>query len=339
MTLKGGSMTLTSRLKLKTALQAEPEVLDNSRWHWYNDLVQTRRADFLDELKQGAFGNSWIFLGEASSLREPGEFYSDELAGRLVMVCRNRQRKLKGFYNTCRHQGAAVARVRHGRTRHFTCPYHGWAYDLDGNLRAVPLLEGYSNCNFRQEDYGLLQVPVTEVGGMIFGSLSDRLEAGESFFADAVPYMEGLFATQSGWDVIMDYILRVDMNWQDWMRRSRDCYAEGTTAEQLLGITQAEYQRLAKVKRTEKGHQIVEFKGAPNQEVSLLHLEPNLLAVKTGSALATLRIDPLTDTVSVLRVTGYGSHGEDAAVRNARRRQLQLHWGPAASQLHSTVQA
>jgi 3-phenylpropionate/trans-cinnamate dioxygenase alpha subunit len=34
--------------------------------------------------------------------------------------------------NQCRHRGMKVCHADSGNTRAFTCPYHGWAYGVDG---------------------------------------------------------------------------------------------------------------------------------------------------------------------------------------------------------------
>ena len=41
---------------------------------------------------------------------------------------------LKAFANVCRHRGSLVCLEPEGSTRKFTCPYHGWTYDLEGNF-------------------------------------------------------------------------------------------------------------------------------------------------------------------------------------------------------------
>ena len=42
--------------------------------------------------------------------------------------------KIKAFYNTCRHRGAPVTKEKKGKAKLLVCTFHGWSYDLDGNL-------------------------------------------------------------------------------------------------------------------------------------------------------------------------------------------------------------
>lgn len=53
-----------------------------------------------------------------------------------------------------------------GRKNAFVCPYHGWAYGLDGALKNIPHEDGFpgiSRC-----DHGLVEIAATEHGGVVF---------------------------------------------------------------------------------------------------------------------------------------------------------------------------
>ena len=58
------------------------------------------------------------------------------------------------FYNVCRHRGTRLCEATRG---HFAgmirCPYHAWAYDLEGRLVAAPQMDDVPH--FRKEDYPL----------------------------------------------------------------------------------------------------------------------------------------------------------------------------------------
>lgn len=52
-----------------------------------------------------------------------------------------------------------------GNTRRFTCPYHGWAYDLSGELKALPDEANYpqgSPCG----KLNLVEIPCESWGGL-----------------------------------------------------------------------------------------------------------------------------------------------------------------------------
>ena len=91
--------------------------------------------------QERVFGNSWVPVALTPQLKEPGDICVVEVAGQSVIITRNKQDELRAFYNVCRHRGAMMldadcTKVRGSRIR---CPYHSWAYDLDGNCIGTPL--------------------------------------------------------------------------------------------------------------------------------------------------------------------------------------------------------
>lgn len=73
----------------------------------------------------------------SSELASPGDFVTVELAGRPVIVTRDRDGNAHAMLNACAHRGATVETRDVGSARIFSCGFHGWSYDLDGSLRAV----------------------------------------------------------------------------------------------------------------------------------------------------------------------------------------------------------
>jgi len=72
---------------------------------------------------------------------EPGSFRVVDVAGESVIVVRGEDGALRAHLNLCRHRGAQLLcgeGVVRGAIR---CPYHAWAYALDGSLVASPFVE------------------------------------------------------------------------------------------------------------------------------------------------------------------------------------------------------
>ena len=83
------------------------------------------------------FEKSWIALGRADQWPNPGDYSTREIAGRPVIVLRDRDATLRGFANSCRHRGTLLLEGQ-GTARVITCPFHHWTYGLDGRLRGAP---------------------------------------------------------------------------------------------------------------------------------------------------------------------------------------------------------
>ena len=69
-----------------------------------------------------------------------------------------------------------------GQTPHLRCPYHGWTYNLEGELRGMTEFDGV--CNFDRGQNGLVPIRVETWENFIFvnldaqaGTLADFLGA------------------------------------------------------------------------------------------------------------------------------------------------------------------
>ncbi len=97
-------------------------------------------AEFHALEAERVFGSSWVPVCVVDEVRDPGSFVVVELAGRSLIVCRNGDGELRAHHNVCRHRGARLCTDAGGQVeRFFQCPYHAWAYDLDGACLGTPL--------------------------------------------------------------------------------------------------------------------------------------------------------------------------------------------------------
>jgi len=82
------------------------------------------------------FKREWLYVGRVEELAEPGDFMALRLVGEPVLLSRDRDGGLHANYNMCFHRGVEVA-YGSGNLKAFSCPYHGWVYGLDGQLKGA----------------------------------------------------------------------------------------------------------------------------------------------------------------------------------------------------------
>ena len=100
---------------------------------------------YLDVEREQIFRRSWQYLCHEQTLGEPGSYMAASVAGRSIVAVRGEDGVLRAFYNVCKHRGHELLKGG-GRTRLITCPYHAWAYNLDGRLyqaRRSELIENF----------------------------------------------------------------------------------------------------------------------------------------------------------------------------------------------------
>ena len=101
----------------------------------------------------------------SAAIPDAGSYISRTAAGTPLLVVRDNDLQVRAFINACRHRGMKVASGE-GCTRTFSCPYHGWTYNLNGSLRGVPGEGAFPDLD--KETSGLREVFAAEKGGLIY---------------------------------------------------------------------------------------------------------------------------------------------------------------------------
>ena len=124
------------------------------------------------------FGRAWLFVGHESQVPHAGDYITTELGRQPVIMVRHRDGSINVLLNRCAHRGAKVVNERRGNAARLTCCYHGWSFDTDGRLAAVPVPEGCA-ADFDKAAFGLARAPrAGEYRGFVFASLAAK---GSSF--------------------------------------------------------------------------------------------------------------------------------------------------------------
>lgn len=102
---------------------------------YVNPEMHIREADEL-------FGAGWAAIGFGIDVEKPGCVYPVEFMGRPLLLTRTAEGAVKVFENVCRHRGMILVDEPKRLAGPITCPYHAWAYSLDGELKKTPHIGG-----------------------------------------------------------------------------------------------------------------------------------------------------------------------------------------------------
>ena len=117
------------------------------------------------------FSNQWLGLGRADRLETPGEYEVFELCGQSLFLIRDQDNILRLYANTCRHRGAKLLDGT-GQCQAISCPFHGWTYTLDGNLKYAKTMS--ENPNFDFSEHSLIEYKLKELQGFLFAFLGNQ---------------------------------------------------------------------------------------------------------------------------------------------------------------------
>lgn len=110
-----------------------------------------------------------LLMGLSCQMPNPGDRLTNDLTGTPILLVRGEDGAVRAFRNACRHRGARVAGGL-GTGRNLVCQYHGWTYELDGRLRAIPDHRNFPGVELAS--HSLEQLPVAERHGMIWAQPS-----------------------------------------------------------------------------------------------------------------------------------------------------------------------
>jgi phenylpropionate dioxygenase-like ring-hydroxylating dioxygenase large terminal subunit len=131
------------------------------------------------EAEREVYRSHPLVVGHSSALPEAGSFVTLAVLGVPLLLVRQDDRSVKAFRNVCRHRGGRVEPEAQGTKRVFTCRYHGWSYNRDGELRGIPFDEGFVGLD--RSCSGLVPVAADERHGLLWvrvGSTDDIDVAG-----------------------------------------------------------------------------------------------------------------------------------------------------------------
>jgi glycine betaine catabolism A len=146
-------------------------------------------AAFYEREQRAIFWDQWFYVGRSETLEGAGAYRVLDVAGESVILVRDDD-GLHAHLNLCRHRGSRLLcgdGVVRGAIR---CPYHAWAYALDGSLVASPFVAAD---DVPLDARRLHRVGVDEWGGFVFVHLSpERADAGATLAAQLGPIPQRL---------------------------------------------------------------------------------------------------------------------------------------------------
>lgn len=178
---------------------------------WYTDA---RVADL--EL-QNVFARTWQAIGRTDQVEKPGQYVTATIAGEPIVAVRGSDNQLRAFFNVCRHHAMCVMNEPAGHAEHMRCPYHGWTYTLEGQLRGITEFEGVRN--FDRAQNGLVPVRVAVWEQFVFVNLDPQAAPLEDFLGELVVRVRPLglgslrfyerrsYALDCNWKVYVDNYL------------------------------------------------------------------------------------------------------------------------------------
>jgi phenylpropionate dioxygenase-like ring-hydroxylating dioxygenase large terminal subunit len=134
------------------------------------------------------FLRRWQFVGHVNDVREVGDFISHDIGRDNVFVIRGKDDQLRAFKNVCRHRASRILEGQGSCPGVIRCPYHGWTYQMDGSLMAIPQDEHFPDIDKSQ--HGLHEIQLEVFHGLLFVRVQGDGPSLAEHFGDMDRYLE-----------------------------------------------------------------------------------------------------------------------------------------------------
>jgi choline monooxygenase len=184
-----------------------------SDWYFSSEVADLERRT--------VFARSWQMVGRTDHVRAAGQYIAGALpSGEPAVVVRGGDGVLRAFFNVCRHHAAAVVTDGEGSAHTLRCPYHGWTYSLEGELKGTPDFAGV--CDFDRAANGLVPMEVATWEKWVFVKAEPRAPSLDEFLGpDLLNGVKSLSLDKLSWLERRHYTL--DCNWKVFV----DNYLDG----------------------------------------------------------------------------------------------------------------
>jgi phenylpropionate dioxygenase-like ring-hydroxylating dioxygenase large terminal subunit len=187
--------------------------------------LYTDEAIFREELEK-IWYRTWVYVGHASEVPNPNDFVMKSIGPQQVIMTRDKDGRIHLLLNRCAHRGNQLCLEHRGNRGSFTCPYHGWTFSNNGELRGFPFASGYDGVD--KNELGLGRVArVAQYKGFVFGCFSAQGASLEEYLGGAREAIDRLCSTSPVGEVeITAGFLqhRVKSNWKFVVENETDGY-------------------------------------------------------------------------------------------------------------------
>jgi anthranilate 1,2-dioxygenase large subunit/terephthalate 1,2-dioxygenase oxygenase component alpha subunit len=173
-------------------------------------------------------GDAWHWVGLEAETPHAGDFKTNAIGDTPVVMIRDAQGAMKVFVNRCAHRGAVLCIDQRGNTKGFTCVYHNWSYDLDGNLQGVAFRHGVNKqgglpADFDFTAHHLQRLRVEVLGGLVFATFSEAVAPLRDWLGTRMTqHIERIFCRPI--QILGSYTQYMHNNWKLYVENVKDSY-------------------------------------------------------------------------------------------------------------------
>ena len=229
---------------IKQDLHKAPAVLTHENYEYLgsDDVGYGRyyEQSFFENEMEKIWGKTWQWVCREEHIPEAGDHYVYEVGYFSFIIIRQQDGGVKGFVNSCLHRSTKLRKGEGiGSAQELRCPYHGWTWSNEGDLKSVPCAWDFAHVD--PDKFSLPEVRVGQWGGFIF------INPGEEG-PDLMEYLGVLPEHFANWDLDKRFVelhlaKELPCNWKTAQEAFLESYHVYETHPQLMaGVGDANVQ-------------------------------------------------------------------------------------------------
>ena len=151
--------------------------------------------EFWDTECETVFAQNWVCVGFAHEIANPGDVSPTTVAGIPVLLVRKQDGEIAAYHNICRHRCLQLINEPKNTGKLIRCPYHAWAYDLNGKLKATPHFGGtdrHRPKGFDPKNHNLVPIRLAVWHDWIFVNLDGEAPAFAEYATALINRLDGI---------------------------------------------------------------------------------------------------------------------------------------------------
>jgi phenylpropionate dioxygenase-like ring-hydroxylating dioxygenase large terminal subunit len=179
-------------------------------------------ADWLAAEYERLWPNVWQMACRTEEIPRNGDYYEYLIGTQSILVVRESKDSIRAFRNACPHRATRICSGSGNTDDELRCPFHGWAWNLDGSVLEIPDADDFAPEVLSRKDLRLREVHVDLWGGFVFVSMADNPEPLLDFLA---PVVEGLAPFEVDKMRLIRYRTTImDCNWKVGLAAFNEAY-------------------------------------------------------------------------------------------------------------------
>jgi len=135
----------------------------------------------------------WQVAARVDEIPQVGNFTTYRIGDQSILLVRVDNATIKAYHNFCPHRGTALGQdCGHFENGKIICPFHGWRWDLEGNIKLILERQEFRNGELQDSDVALRQVHSRIHAGFIFICLDANPPSFDEFIAPLRQYLDDI---------------------------------------------------------------------------------------------------------------------------------------------------